>query len=78
MGSFSQQELHLQSLSCLSHVFTSGVVAELGYTLVSIFSNNNEPEIALFAIASYCKDARVQNIHGVNQGFAVGAENDSK
>ena len=37
---YPQQELHLPSLSCLSRVSTSGVVAELGCTctLVSIFS----------------------------------------
>ena len=35
---YPQQELHLRSLSCLSRISTSGVVAELGCTLVSIFS----------------------------------------
>ena len=75
---YPQQEPHLRSLSCLSRVSTSGVVAELGYTLVSNVSKNNQPEIALFSIASFCKVPRVQNTQWVRQSFAIGAENDSE
>ena len=64
MGScYPQQELHLQSLTCPSCISTSGVVVKLGCTLVYI-SKNNQPEIAVFSIASCCKDPRVQNIQG--------------
>ena len=42
------------------------------------FPQNSQPEIVLFSVAFFCKDPCVQNIQGVKQGFAVGAENDSE
>ena len=45
------------------------------YSFISLLLFNRT-EIALFSIASFCKDPRVQNIQEVKQSFAAGAEND--